>query len=144
MTKPITIEDAEERGLLAFKPAKGIATFSNSDHWDSWASVNCFVCRFYDPNKAGALCAFEGAALIGLVSPDLARMFGWIENEKYPGEFDEPQECAFLKRRDDHDDDHPRPPAPDLDPLQLVLIADPTEDASVITQAEPAPAEVLT
>lgn len=129
MMKPPTIEDAEEAGLLVFLPERGIHTFSNGDHWDYWASRNCFECRFYAPNRAGALCAFEGAALLGSVSPKLAEMFGWLESEKYPGSYHEPETCAFFRDKNDRgDDDPPKRPAPPTDPRQLVLLADPTED----------------
>lgn len=137
MIPPIGIVEAEERGLLVFLPEKGIHTFSNGDHWDSWASGNCFRCRFYAPNCAGEDCAFEGAALLGSVSPELARMFGWTESAKYPGSFREPEQCPFFKERKDSDDT-PTPPPPDPDPAQFVLIADPTEDAAGIREA-PAP-----
>jgi hypothetical protein len=132
MAKPITLPDAAERGLLVEYP-NGIHTFSNGSEWYSWADVNCDRCRFYDPEAAGALCAFEAASFLHIASPDLARMFGWLESAEYPGHFNPPHECAFLRRKDDRDDDD-RPPTPDPDPLQLVLIADPTE---IIAGIEP-------
>lgn len=131
--------EAAQRGLLAKHPT-GVHTFSNGDEWYSWADVNCDRCRFYDKDTGGALCAFEGAAMLSMVSPELARMFGWIESAEYPGEFDAPQECAFLRRNDDRDDDGDRKPRqPTPDPRQLVLIADPTE---IIAGVEPEPVEV--
>jgi len=129
MTKPPTMPEAEARGLLA-KYKEGVYTFSNGDEWYSWADSNCYECAHYAKDHAGLFCAFEGAAFLSMVSPELARMFGWIESTDYPGDFDAPQECAFLKRKDDRDDDRPSTPAPD--PTQLVLIADPTEDIARI------------
>jgi hypothetical protein len=132
MTKPPTLIDAEERGLLA-DDEKGIHTFSNGTEHELWADVNCWECRFYSEDQAGEHCAFEGAALLGSVSPELARLFGWIESAEYPGEFDAPESCAFFRERQD-DDGNDIPVPPDPDPRQLVLIADPREDAAMVRQ----------
>jgi hypothetical protein len=59
----------------------------------------------------------------------LARWFGWTESPDYPGSFDYPSVCPLRKSPDDNDD-RPAPPPPD--PAQLVLLADPTEDAALI------------
>jgi hypothetical protein len=147
VSNPIDLEEAEKRGLLA--PAKhGIHTFSNSDDYFGWAGNNCHECWFYDhEGPAGEHCAFEGAALIGIVSPELAEMFGWTRHEKYPDSWVRPRQCPFFKQRPDDDEngDTP-PPPPDPDPHQLVLIADPTEDlalAKAIEQNVSSPDELL-
>lgn len=118
--------DAEARGLFVMP---GIHTFSNGTEHEIWAERNCYDCRFYDPDAAGA-CAFEGAAMIGMVSPALAEMFGWKRDAEYPDSWDAPDQCAFY-----HDGDDDTPDAPEPDPSQLVLLADPTEDATAITHA---------
>jgi hypothetical protein len=128
MSKPPTIVEAERRGLLVKYPS-GVHTFSNGDEWRSWADVNCDRCRFYDADRAGASCAFEAAAFLHTASPELARLFGWSEDAEYPGEFDAPESCAFFREKQD-DDGNDIPVPPDPDPAQLVLIADPTEDAA--------------
>lgn len=142
MTKPPTMLQAEERGLVG-KPftvharAQGIHTFSNGSEWDGWASGNCFECWYYDVECAGALCAFEAASFLHMVTPDLARLFGWTQRTEEYGPasgWEPPQTCPFFRARaDDDGDDNPPPPPPD--PAQLVLIADPTEDAALITDA---------
>lgn len=123
--RPPTLTEARTRGLLVKYPG-GVHTFSNGTEHELWADVNCWECAYYDADSAGLLCAFEGAALLACASPDLVRMFGWLEHPDYPGEFEPPQQCAFFrsKRGDDGSDN---PPPPDPDPRQLVLIADPTE-----------------
>jgi hypothetical protein len=130
--KPIGLDDAYERGLVT-ELGKGVLTFSNGSEWDSWSTKNCARCKFFDPGAMGALCAFEAAAFMHIASPELVRMFGWIEDAEHPGEFDKPETCAFFKDKDDRDED--RPSSPPTDPRQLVLIADPTEDAALITGA---------
>lgn len=138
--KPPTLEEATGRGLIV---KDGICTFSNGTAWDCWADGNCYECRHYDiDGTAGEMCAFEGAALLGMVSPDLARMFGWTEDAEYPGEFDEPETCRFFRQRRDENDDTPEPPEDSPDPAQLVLLADPTEDAMHIVNA-PVPVAAL-
>jgi hypothetical protein len=138
MTRPPSYEEAEKRGLLAHQ-GRGIHTFSNGSHWECWASANCWECRYYDTEAIGP-CAFEAASLIGIVSPSLAVLFGWTESAEYPGEFNEPDQCAFFRERTDNDgNDNPPPPEPD--PLQLVLLADPTEDIAALT-SEPVLMEV--
>lgn len=137
MTRPPTIPEAESRGLLA-KSGAGIHTFSNGSSWDYWADANCFECWFWEPDgTAGELCAFEGAALLGMASPDLARMFGWAQHTAEYGErfgWRPPAQCAFFRSRK-RDDGEDNPPPPDPDPTQLVLLADPTEDAAIVTNA---------
>lgn len=135
MTRPPTLDQARKRGLLAAEK-HGIHTFSNGTAWDCWASGNCLDCWYWDPDQAGALCAFEAAAFLGIVSPELAQLFGWIRNAEnaQDGErfgWDAPDECRFFRSRtDDNGDDNPPPPDPD--PLQLVLLADPTEDVALL------------
>ena len=132
MRKPIDLDDAYEMDLVT-EPRKGVHTFSNGSEWDSWSTNNCSRCKFYDRDMMGAQCAFEGAAFMHIASPDLVRMFGWTEDAEFPGHFNRPETCSFFKDKDDRDED--RPPAPPVDPRQLVLIADPTEDAAIITAA---------
>lgn len=142
MTNPPTFDDAAKRGLLVDEK-QGIHTFSSGSHWDGWASHNCFECWHYDPDVAGAKCAFESAAWLNMVSPDLARLFGWIQDAQYdePNDhrhgWDEPEACPFFRSRtDDNGGDNPPPPEPD--PLQLVLLADPTEDLGQVAACDPA------
>lgn len=141
MSAPLTMAQAEARGLLV--PERGIYTFSNGSEWDSWASGNCFACRYYDEDTAGRDCAFDSAAFLGMVSPDLARLFGWIQEAEWdrPDDhrdgWDAPQTCAcFRAKRDDDNTDPPPPPEPD--PRQLVLIADPSEDIGQVATCDPA------
>lgn len=137
MTKSacLTLEDAAAQGLFD-ADAKGIHTFSNGTSWHLWADHNCFECRRYDAEgRAGEYCAFEGAALLGSVSPALAMLFGWIQTETEYGPlsgWDAPDRCAHLLPRNGDDDNEPPPPPPD--PNQLVLIADPTEDAAMMIE----------
>lgn len=146
---PPTLEQAQKRGLLVDEK-RGIHTFSNGTDWECWASGNCYECWHWDEDCAGGRCGFEGAAVIGLVSPELARMFGWIQKPEYadyvgksdPPDshrhgWDKPDQCAFFRSKtDDNGDDNPPPPEPD--PLQLVLLADPTEDIGQVATCDPA------
>jgi hypothetical protein len=150
--KPIGLEEAEERKLLT-KP--GIHTFSNGSHWDGWASHNCYECWFYNPDTMGEDCAFEGGSFMHMVSPELAEMFGWIQDEKYRDYkpphrehgWQEPEQCAFFQQRPEKGDDGDTPPPPpDPDPHQLVLIVDPSEDlalAKALEQNVSSPDELL-
>lgn len=149
--RPPDWDDAAGRGLLA-KEKEDIHTFSNGTEWECWASGNCFQCLWYDIEKPfGEGCAFESAAFLGQVSPALAILFGWKQNPKYAdyqGTSDavkgrhgwqKPDTCAFFTpRKDNNGEDRAIPPEPD--PLQLVLIADPTE---VIAGIQPAPRETV-
>lgn len=136
MTAHLTMAAAAKLGLLA-EFEKGIHTFSNGSEWECWSSHNCDRCRHCvtDPDKPDEACALEFGAMLGQVSPALAQLFGWTESEGYPGSFDYPRDCPHLKRKDERDEDEDRPAPPPPDPRQLVLIADPTEDAAVIQNA---------
>lgn len=139
MKKPLNIAEAARRRLLATAKT-GIHTFSNGTDWEWWAEHNCLECWFWDPDTAGADCAFEAAAMMSMVSPELAEMFGWIQDPKYRDYeppyrqhgWEKPRQCPLFHQRPDRGDDgeYP-PPPPDPDPHQLVLIADPTEDLSL-------------
>ena len=142
---PPTFDEASTRGLLEARKGYDIHTFSNGTHWDGWADSNCYDCFFYDMEASGGMCAFESAAFLGMVSPSLALLFGWTLNPEYADHvnkgdppdsrrhgWDEPQQCAFFRRRTNDDGEDNSPP-PATDPLQLVLIADPSEDAATIT-----------
>jgi hypothetical protein len=133
MIPPPTFDEAAERGLLT---EQGIGTFSNGSEWDGWSSGNCDECRWFDPDVAGKYCAFESAAFLGMVTPELATMFGWILNEQY-GEFDAPEQCAFFRDKDSDDDD--RPSVAPIDPAQFTFLA-PNEWPVV----KPTPAPCLT
>lgn len=146
MTRPPTLEEAEERGLLTAVKGTDVHTFSNGSEWDDWSSSNCHRCKFFDPDKAGALCAFEAAAFLHLVTPELASLFGWTQDAQYdkPDDhrdgWDAPDSCRFFASRDErndderNDDDETPPPVPS-DPAQLNLLADPTEDAALFASA---------
>jgi hypothetical protein len=134
--KPPTLAEAEDRGLLA---SPGVSTFSNGSAWHSWADRPgaCFTCRFYDANELGAACAFEGAAFLHMCSAELRAMFGWLKHPEH-GYHVPPQQCPFWRSRTSDGDTDDRPPPPEPDPHQLVLIADPTEDAALLV-ATPEP-----
>jgi hypothetical protein len=136
MTAHLTMAAAAKLGLLA-EFEKGIHTFSNGSEWDSWASQNCYRCQHYiaEPDKPDEGCALEFSAMLQQVSPELARWFGWVESERYAGSFHYPRRCPHFRLKDDRDEDREFSPAPDPDPAQLVLIADPTEDAALIQNA---------
>ncbi len=140
MAKPITLNEADERLLTTVDKSVAIHTFSNGSERDGWASGNCHACKFYDPDVMGAKCAFEGASFLGMVTPELAELFGWEQDPKWDEPTDHrhgwnyPKACPFFRdRKDDSDNEGPR--APDPDPNQLVLLADPTEDAARILNA---------
>ena len=142
MKNPPTLVDAAD--ILAAS-GKGVGTFSNGADWEYWADRNCHECRFYKADgKAGELCAFEAAAFIGIVSPELAKLFGWLKDEKWPDPdgWGPPEQCAFFRNREDKDEEGEASPAPFVDPAQLVLLADPSEDASMLANA-PTTDEVL-
>ena len=124
---PPTFDEATARGLIV---EKGIDTFSNGSEWECWADSNCLACQHYDMERIG-LCAFEGAALMQSVSPALALLFGWTEHAEYLGSYQPPQSCRFFADGDS-DEDGPRRRATPIDPRQLVLLADPNEDAAMI------------
>jgi hypothetical protein len=139
--KPISIVEAERRHLLALEPRTGIHTFSNSDDGLGWYEPNCMSCWFYPPDgPAGESCAMEAALMTGWVTPELAELFGWVQDEKYR-DYEPPHRrhgwkppwpCPFFHERPDKGDDgEDIPPPPDPDPLQLVLITDPTEDIAL-------------
>jgi hypothetical protein len=143
--RPPTLAEAAMRGLLA-DDSMGIHTFSNGTEYEGWADGNCWSCWFWDEDEAGARCAFEAAAFLDQVSPALAALYGWTERSwawrwlgkekgqiKVPS-YTPPSQCPFFRNRTDSDGDDNAPP-PDPDPLQLVLIADPTEDAAMVTNA---------
>lgn len=136
MKKPIVLDEARRQKLLA-EDGKGVNTFSNGTSYEGWADGNCWECWFWDIDVGGELCAFEAALMIGIVSPALALLFGWKQDEKYPDWWRPPRQCPFFQQRPDKGDDgdYPQPP-PDPDPSQLVLIADPTEDLALANALE--------
>lgn len=144
MPNPITLPEARTRGLLTDEK-HGVHTFSNGDQWYSWADGNCDACAYYDPDQAGALCAFEAAAFLHIASPDLARMFGWAQHTELYGPLSgwrAPEQCAYFRQKKDDGDEYSPPPPPAPDPYQLVLIADPTEDAAGLREPREAPVAV--
>lgn len=117
--KPPTLDEAIDRGLAA---ENGVHTFSNGTEYEGWADRNCFECQHYDPDEMGA-CAFESAAFIDFVTPELARLFGWVQDPKYDEPNDHrhgwssPEKCAFFRDKD-------LPPIPFNDPDQLTIAAE--------------------
>ena len=135
MTKPPNMDDAVSRHMLA-EYGEGIHTFSNGTDWECWADGNCYQCAYWDADTMGAACAFEGAAFLDLVAPELAQLFGWIQRETKYGPrsgWDAPDSCRFFRNRTNDDGTDYIPP-PEPDPRQLVLFADPTEDAALIRE----------
>ena len=128
---PPTMDEARKRGLLITN-GKAAHTFSHGTEWDLWADRNCYACAHYNESKMGA-CALEGAALLHLASPALLELFGWTRDAQYPESFDYPEVCGFFRQRDT--DEGTQSPPPFVDPSQMVLLADPTEDAAYITNA---------
>lgn len=131
MSKPITLDEARQRGLLV--AGEGVHTFSNGTDWECWASANCWECSHYDWDAVGA-CALEGASQLGIASGALVQLFGWRQHETYRDSWIKPDVCRFFHQRRDGENGQPVPP-PFVDPAQLVLLADPTEDAAMIQQA---------
>lgn len=144
MRRPLTLDDARARGLLTLDRL-GIHTFSSGTQWEGWADSNCFECWFYQhEGDAGEFCAFEAASMLSVCSPELAEMFGWLQNPKFHRHNDRrrgweaPERCALFHQRPEPGEDGediPLPPLPD--PRQLVLLADPTEDLAVFPEALP-------
>ena len=136
MTRPPTIYDVE----LA-KDGENVHTFSNGTQLEYWAGGNCWSCRFYDlDGAAGALCAFEGAALMGAVTPDLARLFGWVQRTTEHGPrfgWDAPETCRFWRDKTDDNGETVDPTQPDICPETLSLFADQRTTADM-----PVPASV--
>ncbi|HEX6924259.1 MAG TPA: hypothetical protein VF167_02460 [Longimicrobiaceae bacterium] len=145
--KPPTLAEATERNLLTQTDHAGIHTFSNGSEWDIWADRNCHRCRFWTADVYHEDdCALPDAGFLGMVTPELARVFGWGRDPDVAAKYGErsawsyPDDCPWRQLRDDRDDGTD-PPPPEPDPHQLVLLADPTEDAALIQQA-PVPQEV--
>ena len=144
MKRPLTMADVESKypALLAGKD-EAIHTFSNGTDGYGWMECNCFDCRFYEhEGNAGEYCAFEAAAMLDMVTPEMARLFGWTQHTTEYGPLSgwrPPQQCAFFHERPENDDDDSAPPPPP-DPYQLVLIADPTEILGQITVPRDVPA----
>lgn len=124
--KPPNMADAIKRGLVT-EPGEGIHTFSNGSHWEGWASGNCLECKYYElDGEAGEFCAFESAAMLGIVSPALALLFGWKQTTTEYGPrfaWDEPPQCRFFASNDSDDGDHKPRPKP-ICPSTLSLFAD--------------------
>lgn len=143
MSAPPTVKQGYARKLIA---EPGIHTFPNGSSWEDWADANCYRCRHWNDDGVGR-CAFEYAAFVGQASPALAQLFGWTQDPKWDRADDHtigwsaPDSCAFFLNRDERGGDRPRRTKPQ-NPRQLVLIADPTEDAAILTNA-PVPVEVM-
>lgn len=95
--------------------------------------------------------------MTGWVTPELAKMFGWIRDEeaatKYYRSHNEaddgrsfwhpPRPCPFFVERPERGDDgEDPPPPPDPDPNQLTLILDPSEDLAKLDLEIPEPERV--
>lgn len=118
MRQPPAIDD------VVLPEGRGIHTFSNGSEWDSWASGNCHRCRWFNAEIAGKDCAFECAAFIHKVSPDLALQFGWTQRTTEYGPLSgwrAPEECAFFRDVDDNSDGESSPP-PFVDPSQFTFL----------------------
>lgn len=109
MTRPLTMREADARGLLA---AHGIPVFGNEDAWDAWTDANCEDCPFFSGvsgDRSG--CALPGAVVYSVVSAELAGLFGFGRLAIVPGDGagDEhwiaPERCHFKPWRDPDDDD---------------------------------------
>ena len=119
--KPPTIAE-----IALSADGEGIHTFANGTEWEMFADRNCLECRFYElDGAAGELCGFEGAALIGRVTPELATKFGWVQRETKYGPrsgWDEPAQCAYFKQKRDPNDGSEEPTP--ICPSTLSLFAD--------------------
>ncbi len=114
---------------------EGIHTFSNGTAWEMWAHGNCFSCRYFDAEGAcGEYCALEGAAILGLVTPELAKLFGWTQTTTQYGPrygWEPPQTCRFWRDKTDDDGNPADPRVPDLCPETLSLFADQRTTADI-------------
>lgn len=138
--RPPNYAEAQKRGLLATDKEQAIHTFSNGTEGHGWMEDQCCVCAYWPPEgPAGEYCALECAMMLGQVSPELVQLFGFKQREtKYgprSGWDMSSQTCGFFKEKPDSDDGEWTPPPPPPDPNQLVLLADPTEDAVTIQNA---------
>lgn len=131
MRKPPTLAE-----VTLAKDGENVHTFSNGSEWDSWASRNCYRCKFFNEHgSAGALCAFEAAAFIHAVTPELAELFGWQRDEY--GDYDAPKQCAFFQRRSDDNDNDREDEPPPVCPETLSLFADQRSTRDITVPMKP-------
>lgn len=130
-----------------------VRPFSNGSEADCWEARNCDRCALNGYRRGKEPCELEEAISMGRITGTIpsviaAEYGAEIRVGKYGGFCDLPAQCPkFIERNDDDDrDDNPEPPQPRPvvhDPRQLVLIADPTEDAARLKPPAHQPAEAL-
>jgi len=125
--------------MMAANETDAIHTFSNGTEGYGWMDANCHLCALYlDEGPAGEYCTFEEAMILNLVTPQMAAHFGWTPDPEFPEYWNAPEECPHKKDRPEDGSDWT--PPPEIDPTQLVLLADPTEDAAGLVEvASPEP-----
>jgi len=123
MKKPPAMVD-----VVLAKECEGVHTFSNGTDWDLWAEQNCFTCRWYDlEGVVGEFCAFEGAALLHMVTPELAALFGWQQTTPEYGlrfAWKAPRTCAFWTDKTDDNGEMVDPRVPSICTETLPLFDD--------------------
>jgi hypothetical protein len=117
------------------KDGENIHTFSNGTEWEMWAHNNCLTCRWYElDGAAGEYCGFEGAALLGAVTPEVASLFGWTQSSTEWGPYhgwDAPESCRFHRDKEDDNGEPVDPRVPDICPETLSLFADQRTTADI-------------
>lgn len=82
---------------------------------DPLACMECWDCQYWDSEEAGTHCAMEAAVMIGNATPELARLFGWSEDEQQRGFWYGPDRCPWFR-------DKSEAWLPIEDPRQLSLL----------------------
>lgn len=149
MTRPLTMLEAEARGLLA---GAGVSLFDNEDAWDVWAEPNCYECPHFFAMDDPRACALRPAVLYCMVSPELAGLFGFAhaftQANDGAGDYSRehwhaPERCHFKPWRDPDDDDPEEEwtPVPVPAPGGVKTIDDP---AAIFETMQRPPAESFT
>lgn len=106
---------------------------SNGDEGDWFTEAHCARCvhdQAFRERREGYGCDIL-----------VRTMFLDVGDENYPREWCYDAEghptCTKFKQKPENDGDDDAPPPIPADPLQLVLLADPTEDAAIFAEAEP-------
>jgi hypothetical protein len=151
MTRPLTMLEAEARGLLA---GAGVTLFDSEDAWDVWAEPNCYECPHFFAMDDPRACALRPAVLYCMVSPELAGIFGFghatLEGSNDGVTWEDardvwlpPERCHFKPWRDPDDDDPEEEwtPVPVPPPGGVKTVDDP---AAIFEAMQRPPAEPFT